>query len=229
MNEWTMTQSTTGLDISDDESKSTRKNASDRGKENIDPNELPTAPVTRSMAAAAATAKSQEREFQMTDKEARSPLGDLNPADYYAEGLDATSVVLVQDDEEAETDVEGDEPNQPHHHDFTFQPPPSISSTAQLLDDMHTPSLAEILSAATPTFGLEQVEASSPQVSMTITNSSDATAVNDDGDGDIQIWESESAKDEHERCELLLEHDAGVPGSPRSVSGDENAFALQEL
>jgi len=96
MNEWTMTQSATILDISDDESKMNEK--ADRGKENVDPNEVSMS-VTRSMATARSVVTKASRKDIMTD-EARSPLGDLNPADYFAEGLDATSVVLVQDDVE---------------------------------------------------------------------------------------------------------------------------------
>ncbi len=110
MNEWTMTQSATGLDISDDESKSLSRKTSDRGKENVDPNETAlSVPVTRSMAAAAAAAtQAKEKDInsmKMDEEEDRTPLADLNPPGYYAEGLDATSVVLVHDDAEAETDI----------------------------------------------------------------------------------------------------------------------------
>ncbi|KIW68308.1 hypothetical protein, variant [Phialophora macrospora] len=221
MNEWTMTQSATGLDISDDESKTLHKNSSlaDKGKENIDPNEVPSAPVTRSRAAAAAVA---EKEVKMNeDGAARTPLGDLNPAKFYPEGLDATSVVLVHDDEEAETDVEGDDSTQ--HHDFTFQDPiaaPSLS-TSEAIEHLNGPSLAEILSSATPDFshdgGVGKADASGhsstyPDVHLR----ADA-----DGDVEIEIWESESAKDENERIEL--------PSSPCSVVGEDTPFALQEL
>ncbi len=218
MNEWTMTQSTTGLDISDDESKSmNKKSPSDKGKENIDPNDLNSAPVTRSMAAAVAAAELRE-EIKMGDEgDLRTPLGDLNPTEFYAEGLDATSVVLVHDDEEAETDVEGDdtEPKQ----DVIVQPPTAKSSSppmSEAIVNLSGPSLAEILSSATPDF------------SNHVTFEDKAEALNHpeilaDADGDVQIdiWESESAKDENEKDDL--------PASPRSVAGDENAFTLQEL
>ncbi|KIW29300.1 hypothetical protein, variant [Cladophialophora immunda] len=234
MNEWTMTQSATGLDISDDESKSLHKKSSsaDRGKENIDPNEV-TAPVTRSMTAAAnaaaATEKAKGKEVKMNDDGARSPLADLNPAEFYAEGLDATSVVLVQDDdEEAETDVEGEETKQ--HHDFTFQPSmasTSLSSTAKAIEDLNAPSLAEILGSATPNLlGDAPVDkAGAPGYPFTPVHSARADA---DGDVEIEIWESESAKDENEKADLQLENAVDV-GSPCSSVGDQNVFALQEL
>ncbi|KIX94052.1 uncharacterized protein Z520_10078 [Fonsecaea multimorphosa CBS 102226] len=233
MNEWTMTQSATGLDISDDESKSQHKKSSaDRGKENIDPNEV-TAPMTRSMTAAAnavaATEKAKEKEVKMNDDEARSPLADLNPAEFYAEGLDATSVVLVQDDdEEAETDVEGDETKQ--RHDFTFQPPTtsaSLSSTAKVIQELNAPSLAEILSSAAPNPLGDTLldEAEAPGYPFTDAHSARADA---DGDVEIEIWESESAKDENEKADLQLENAVDV-GSPCSSVGDQNVFALQEL
>jgi hypothetical protein len=216
MNEWTMTQSATGLDISDDESKS---KSSDRGKENVDPNEMPSAPVTRAMAAAATAI--HEKEVEMSGKEEpRTPLGDLNPSKYYAEGLDATSVVLVHDDEEAETDVEGEAGDVAKKHHFTFQPPTSslLSQTSRVMEDMHAPSLADILSSAAPNmFENKVVHGAVPPTIL------DNQLPDAEGDVDIEIWESQSAKDENEneKCE--------VPGSPRSVAGDENAFALQEL
>ncbi|KAH0840542.1 hypothetical protein FOPE_05844 [Fonsecaea pedrosoi] len=231
MNEWTMTQSATGLDISDDESKSLHKKSSsvDRGKENIDPNEV-TVPVTRSMAAAAANAaaeKARGKEVKMND-EPRSPLADLDPAEYYGEGLDATSVVLVHDDEEAETDVEGEETKQPH--DFTFQPSTastSLTSTAKIIEDLNAPTLAEILSSATPN-ALDSTlveKAEAPGYPLKRVHATHADA---DGDVEIEIWESESAKDENEKADLPLENVVDV-GSPCSSVGDQNVFALQEL
>ena len=226
MNEWTMTQSATGLDISDDESKSFYKKSSslDRGKENVDPNDTD-APMTRSMAAAAAFAQAREKEIKMDEKEeARSPLGDLNPTKFYAEGLDVTSVVLVHDDEEAETDVEGEDTKD---HDFTFQPPTTtkatLSPTSKVIKDLNTPSLAEILSAPTPNFFQNPaIEDEAEAAGHPLTMADDHMAFADaDGDVEIDIWESESAKNENEKPDL--------PGSPRSVVGDENMFALQEL
>jgi hypothetical protein len=219
MNEWTMTQSATGLDISDDESKLSHKKASssDRGKENIDPNEMSTPPMTRAMAAAAARAEEQEGNLKAKE-EPRTPLEELNPAEFYAEGLDATSVVLVHDDEEAETDVEDEA--QASHHDFTFQAPPPVPaslSTSEAVAELEGPSLAQVLSSATPNFYSDKAEAPCEPLAT----SDNQILADADGDVDFGIWESESAKDENEKVDC--------PGSPSSITGDENAFALQEL
>ncbi|KIW53885.1 hypothetical protein, variant [Exophiala xenobiotica] len=211
MNEWTMTQTATGLDISDDESKAVSKSEKlDRGKENVDPNEQ-SAPVTRSMAAAA-VARQEKDVIAMMDDEPRTPLADLNPAKFYAEGLDATSVVLVHDDD-AETDIE--EETAPAPRDFTFQAPASL--TAKVIEDLNTPSLGEILRSATP-YNLEASDA------VPIEQSDFAAVENNGSEIGIEIWESESAKDENEKVE------ADVPFTPGSSGvGDENVFALQEL
>jgi hypothetical protein len=229
MNEWTMTQSTTGLDISDDESQISpskkQLTTSDRGKENIDPNEIALPPVTRAQVAAASMAETKE--VKMTEKD-RVALGDLNPAEYYAEGLDATSVVLVHDeDEEAETDVEDHDQEiaRPDaKEEFTFQapaPPSTLShqhtsSTESFLNTLETPSLAEILSSSTPYIS-EPV--STPATSLSDSNDIPIATDYEDKPMTIDIWESESAKDENE---------GGA--SPRSVTVEgDSGFALQEL
>lgn len=74
------------LDISDDESSRAAKN--DRGKENVPPSD---AIYT---ATAGASAQSDSRKDLMTE-EVRSPLGDLNPKDFYAADCDETSVIIV--------------------------------------------------------------------------------------------------------------------------------------
>ncbi|KAJ5333797.1 uncharacterized protein N7506_007580 [Penicillium brevicompactum] len=86
-----MQHSTTVLDISDDEGKPTDS----RGKENVPPHEsgvvVPSArQETTASANATATRKS------LVD---RAPLGDLNAADYYADGCNAFSITVVYEDE----------------------------------------------------------------------------------------------------------------------------------
>ncbi|KAJ4533220.1 hypothetical protein HRR80_007864 [Exophiala dermatitidis] len=209
MNEWTMTQSATGLDISDDESKSKAAKSLDRGKENVDPNELPSAPMTRSMAAAAAVAAATDSLITDDSQDERKPLADLNPAKYYAEGLDATSVVLVHDDTpqqatEAEAEVESEKV------DSVAKNGVSLSSTAKVIESLQVPSINEILGA----IGSNKFDfkaATSKQMAET------------NAGAEIEIWESESAKDENEKPDPN-----SVPGSPASV-GDQNVFALQEL
>ncbi|KIV92314.1 hypothetical protein PV10_06766 [Exophiala mesophila] len=222
MNEWTMTESAYSLDISDDEKKG--KEGLDRGKENVDPNES-SAPVTRSMAAAAAAgtnslAKSRASKRSPDDMvDDRIPLGDLNPTEYYGEGLDATSVVLVHDDAAVS------EPDVPRslvtaEKEFTFlaavttaTASSSMSLTAQAIETLDTPSISQILSSASPegTLLMAKVDDNiQPAGSETMDHA------------DIEIWESESAKDETEQPECDHLCDQG------SVD-HEQAFALAEL
>ncbi|KAI4129513.1 MAG: hypothetical protein LQ347_003756 [Umbilicaria vellea] len=83
-----MEHSTCTLDISDDESRQTVKDK--RGKENIPPLDYsgslshPVVPTLRPVS----------REDMMTD-EPRSPLGDLDAREYYAEGCDASSFYII--------------------------------------------------------------------------------------------------------------------------------------
>ncbi|KIW39192.1 uncharacterized protein PV06_08987 [Exophiala oligosperma] len=249
MNEWTMTQSATGLDISDDESRASSKKSEklDKGKENVDPNQVmsSSAPVTRSMAAAeaVAAAAAEEKDLMTTDvdEEARTPLADLNPAKFYGDGLDATSVVLVQDDDEAEaeTDIEEDDheeyvkPPVGGSGDFTFQN--STTMTAEVLEELvGTPSLNGILSAASPSYGVGIIgaTAAAAKASRGVGEAGLVDLEIENGHDSIEIWESESAKDENEKVDVDVDvdHNVNCPGTPGSIGvGDENVFALQEL
>ncbi|KAL2424359.1 hypothetical protein ABEF95_001039 [Exophiala dermatitidis] len=218
MNEWTMTQSATGLDISDDESKSKAAKPLDRGKENVDPNELPSAPMTRSMAAAAAaaaaTVAAAESLIMDDSQDERKPLADLNPAKYYAEGLDATSVVLVHEETPQQATEAEAEAEKVAAVAKNPQSGVSLSSTAKVVESLEVPSINEVFGA----IGSNKFDfkaATSKQMAETIAETN--------AGAEIEIWESESAKDENEKPEA-----DSVPGSPASV-GDQNVFALQEL
>ena len=179
MNEWTLSQSAACMDVSDDESKS--REHTDRGKENIDPNEI-AAPMTRSMAAAKAAAEDLKKDL-MTDD--RSPLGDLNPANFYAEGLDATSVVLVQEDtsQEKETKPAPNE-GQPSvsNADFTF----ASSEMPRPETDLSTDDISAVILSSIPKWE----HASEHSLSQEPTQDELALQTSDD----LEIWESESAK-----------------------------------
>lgn len=227
MNEWTMTQSAYGLDISDDESKS--KERLDRGKENVDPNEI-SAPVTRSMAAAAAAAAasnvkpasriSRKGKDDMSDDEPRTPLGDLNPSEFYAAGLDATSVVLVHDDvlesESVPQEEEIQESDCTSIQQFTFSSTSTL--TAKAIEALDTPSIGQILS--TPTVQWDSAVDDSACTAVDLELNIESTSQ------DVEIWESESAKDENEKVDfdILAESNQG-----QTPIDDENVFALQEL
>lgn len=224
MNEWTMTQSAYGLDISDDESKA--KDRLDRGKENVDPNEI-SVPVTRSMAAAAANVKPASRisrrdKDDMSDEEPRTPLGDLNPTEFYAEGLDATSVVLVHD-ETVEAEVVAREPEVQEAESIST-PQFNFSSTSPLttkaIEALDTPSIDQILGA--PTIQWDSVVDSSATTAADLDITIDSTCQ------DVEIWESESAKDENENEKVDLDIVA-VSSQAQTQIDDGNAFALQEL
>ena len=201
MSEWTMTQSATILDISDDESKA--KEANDRGKENIDPNEL-SMPVTRSMAKAAAAtttaAPSISRKDKMTD-EVRSPLSDLNPADYFAEGLDATSVVLVHDEPAADNaqthSIAAETVLEPEHvaDTPTEVPPPSATKVSGFSSNILTAAeMSSILLATDTAWDADTIVSPLEQHDQLSSPSLDLSAAGESANSEIEIWESESAK-----------------------------------
>lgn len=187
-----MTQNAISLDISDDESKN---KAEDRGKENIDPNE-PSVTVTRSMAASTSAIKAPRvtRKDMMTD-EPRTPLGDLNAAEYYGEGLDATSVVLVQEDEDAVPESEAVKAGIVEKA-FIKTDSVTITKTEFTLNasvnteeaKMTTAEVGALLMASAPVWDSES-----------LIESPTAGCLGDGGE--IEIWESESAKDENEEKE----------------------------
>lgn len=203
MNEWTISQSATCLDISDDESKS--KDRNDRGKENIDPNEV-SAPLTRSMAAAKAASQELKKDIMVED---RSPLGDLNPTNYFPEGLNATSVVLVHDDAEPDEktaqpkEVEQSTVVQESDLTYSVEPPTDVAA------DLDTSDIGAVILSAQPDW--DDAE--------TIIDEVD-DAVEIPKQEDLEIWESESAKDENEKNEMDQEDNKSI---------DCNVFALQEL
>ncbi|KAL3487857.1 hypothetical protein BJX62DRAFT_186056 [Aspergillus germanicus] len=159
-----MQHSTCVLDISDDEGKAEDK-SDHRGKENIPPTELGLAlPRSRQQESSAAAARKSE----MVD-EPRSPLGDLNAADYYGEDCHAFSYAVVYEDEE------NDAPAPAEEKKFTFSSiPRPTHPTRSNLSSMS--SIASVLEAASPAKPTEAEAAPS--------------------DGGIEIWESESATEE---------------------------------
>ena len=178
-----MTQSATILDISDDEGKA--RDRADRGKENIPPNDVlvvPSGTITHSSTSAKVPSS---RKDMMTD-EPRTPLGDLNAADYYPEGLDASSVVLVQDEvaEAGKTSgidevVAAEVPSEPN-----FEPEAVV--TAEGVEN--GVDLSSLLTGSAPNFDLQNLDAA------------DARSETVPEPTDIEIWESESAKDEKEEA-----------------------------
>ncbi|KPI37878.1 uncharacterized protein AB675_3152 [Cyphellophora attinorum] len=193
INDWTISQSADNLlDISDDEGKNNQSN--DRGKENIDPNG-PSVPMTRSMAAARAASEELKKDIMADD---RAPLGELETVKYYSEGLDATSVVLVQDDDASEEKSSVEVEGVASKAEFTFDAGKALPT------DFDTTDIAAVIKSSAPLFD------------TTVTAVAKADTSNDiprlEPGEDLEIWESESAKDENERAEA-----------------SESVFALQEL
>lgn len=228
MSEWTMTQSSAALELSDDENKGScfdGREKGDKGKENIDPNEMfvVTAPVTRAAAAASANAlQGQEAKHE----EPRSPLGNLNAADFYAEGLDATSVVLVHEDAEDVADAqEGTSQCVPQDAE-----PATAPASENLTFDVLADSTAE---AADADLANEPIPEWARQTSSAVGNQTqhDETFIYCDADAEpaeIEIWESQSAKDENENREQLSHHHQYVVvGEGQTIS--LSAGCLQEL
>ena len=156
-----MEHSTCTLDISDDES-SPQKGDKDN-KENVPPTDY-------------TTQLSSSRRDMMTD-EARSPLGDLEAKDFYAEGCDASSFIIVpaEDCSNEKTvgasKVEGS--SLPSHS----------PSDAVATDTEQNFMLAELVA---------KTDASANQVDLSLEQDiSDETST-------FQIWESESAKGDND-------------------------------
>lgn len=159
-----MEHSTCTLDISDDEGRLANKADRDN-KENIPPIDYQTAaniPATR--------------RDMMTD-EVRAPLGDLNTIDFYADGCNASSFIIVPTE-----DLE--------HAD-------NIPRAASNLQDVSFPTHSLANTVAKGQQGWEDLLAS--DAGKNINTAADADfefneEFSKDDSAEIKIWESESAK-----------------------------------
>ncbi|MCJ1382853.1 hypothetical protein MMC17_005966 [Xylographa soralifera] len=156
------------VDISDDESR--RASNDDRGKENIPPTDYPSVVAAQP----ATTARSVTRQDMMTE-EPRTPLGDLDAADFYADGYDASSYIIVpaeKSDEKTDKLNEGlaEKSLSVTVPSGTGRMPTSQDGWKDLLGQIDVTQKAMLR----PVMGLEECSA------------------------DIEIWESESAKGDDE-------------------------------
>lgn len=180
-----MVHTTTTLDISDDEislSKGDKDN-----KENIPPIDGPAA-------VASATHVTATRRDVMTD-ETRAPLGDLDAKDFYAEGCDASSCIMVaaedpceQTTEKLPTTLNTQEPSSP--------PRPRASAVTEAQAGWE-----DVIAR----FSAKTATAAGADLSIKKDGSKEAT--------EIQIWESESAKGDDDADPQGLESDSGSPQS----------------
>ena len=172
--EWTMTAAAGILDISDEESEA--KVGAERGKENIPPFDVP---ISTSVSPQTSLNFPTSAKDVMTD-EPRMPLSDLNPANYYAEGCDATSVILVPADSEQDGTLDIDDA-------LCNEPPQQFVSI-----DHGNPEPVEQLSTAELS---ALIAGTAPLVDIATDSNRNA----DSEPSEIEIWESESSKDEAEK------------------------------
>jgi hypothetical protein len=170
------------LDISSDEEserRAKRDRAEGRDKENIPPADDISQTSARSAGSAAAV------DFDMLFEKERGPLAEMNVADYYAEGCDQTSIVIVPgDDEDAEAVV-----------DEAEAPTPLAEAVLQPLAEDDTPEFQPHQLA------LADVEAASvDDIMRNSDRASEAPVLGPiEGTGEsFELWESSSAKDEGE-------------------------------
>lgn len=127
----------------------------------------------------------------MTD-EPRTPLGDLNAKDFYAEGCDVNSFITVPGDDAEKSNTTSSNDNIPAtssklSQEFTLDMPTSSSSLLRKAE------LDALITGAMPIAINDNEEADT-----------DIEAGNDDEEDaatDIEIWESGSAKEENDERE----------------------------
>ena len=157
------------LDISDDERRTAAKGDRDN-KENIPPSD-------GSAAIGSSTQSTASRRDMMTD-ESRSPLGDLEAKEFYAEGCDASSFFLLEADESTD----------------------DVYAQCASVSNLENPCSLTRTRADAMTSGHDGWKDIPGTLAPQATSSSDAEQPlpphdNIKGDAaDIQIWESESAK-----------------------------------
>lgn len=167
-----MQHSACTLDISDDESRRAAKD--DRGKENIPPLDEPVASSSTNGTVAATPSRRSDRRDEMID-ESRMPMGELNAKDFYADGCDASSYIIVPAEKS-------------HDKLATVSTPVEVKTTAE-------PTLPPATTLPQKQDGwkdfLAQVEAS--KKTLTPINVADLPAEHEP-QPEIEIWESESAE-----------------------------------
>lgn len=164
--------STCTLDISSDEEseqRARREQAEGRDKENIPPAD----DVSQTTSARAARAAGVFDD--MVVEKQRGPLSDLNVEDYYAEGCDGTSVIMVPgDDEEAETVIDETE-----HASRELEPVEAVPVFEESTADIH--AIVD-----------ELMNKDEPALKAAILQPIDGTGES------FEVWESGSFKDENE-------------------------------
>lgn len=170
--------STCVLDISSDEEseqKARRERDEGRDKENVPPAD-DVSQTTR------AALRALINEDDMMIEKARNPLGQLNAADFYAQGCDEASVIFIPGDDDDETVVgDGEEHQSLVAESFEFAP--------------------EIKTEAAPVTAVDDRQAIDQLMNVQTDDASAKAALLEpmEGTGEsFELWESGSVKDEGE-------------------------------
>ncbi|RYP61080.1 hypothetical protein DL771_010256 [Monosporascus sp. 5C6A] len=173
--------STCVLDISsDEETESRRQRERAEGKENVPPAD-DISQTSRPRAARLAAAAGPD---DMIVEKERSPLGEMDVKEYYSEGCDETSIVIVPGDED-------DDPQQP-------QQPQQIPS-GELESASELKLVAETAAPDDP--AIEESTKTAEELMQRSEEPAQCAAVLEpmEGTGEsFEVWESGSAKDEAE-------------------------------
>ncbi|KAI2608798.1 uncharacterized protein GGS25DRAFT_291004 [Hypoxylon fragiforme] len=179
--------STCVLDISsDEESESRRQRERAEGKENVPPaddvSQTSSRPRAAAAAAAAAARQAPLSDDEMVFEKERYPLGEMNVREYYSEGYDENSVVLVLDDEESEGQQQGGSNN--HNGE--------LPSSAHQLEDPQESAAEEAVVVVAKSVAelMEKTDAPAPGAAL-------LEPLEGTGES-FEVWESGSAKDEAE-------------------------------
>jgi hypothetical protein len=164
--------STCVLDISsDEESESRRQRERVEGKENVPPVD------DVSQTSRPRTARAEAGADDMIVEKERNPLGEMDVRDYYAEGCDETSVIIVPGDE-------GEE-HQATKHEFSFNPELKLEEKTTSL-----PEPAAEDGSKTVEELMQQPEEPAPSAAV-------LEPIEGTGES-FEVWESRSSKDEAE-------------------------------
>ncbi|KAI0859226.1 hypothetical protein F4860DRAFT_483562 [Xylaria cubensis] len=176
---------TSGLDLMSEEQK--RKKLQEEYEESKE-NHPPLDDVSQTSQPPSRAVRLSSNTDEMVLEKERNPLGEMDPKDYYSEGCDENSIIIVPGDEDEETPV-------PNDHDRRL-----ISEV-----DFSVPTVGEYTEAgaiAEPGFLEEQEKCASVEELM---QKSDHAAPGAavlgplEGTGEsFEVWESSSAKDEAE-------------------------------
>ncbi|ROW01962.1 hypothetical protein VMCG_05606 [Cytospora schulzeri] len=191
--------STCLLDISSDEEcaqKLRREKAEGRGKENVPPAD----DVSQTSVRRATTTSEGGMEYEKP----RVALGDLNVEEFYAEGCDPTSVIIVPGDDDDGTVLDGEQSEEPQ------QPPQRERSSL-----VHCESASDLEVDTTPSVE-EPSESSEPEQPTEPAKLPTLEPVEGTGES-FELWESSSAKEEGDGARSP----SPMPASPASEEGED--------